>query len=99
MPALFGGGNDLLQRASVDDGLEPYVSAQRGSNKHQSSSSICRGYLQRGLQEQRVLPPFQRHGDGMPKTRRMHPVNAGRQRHRLCVMLLEMATTPGPRQA
>ena len=22
------------QRASVDDGLNPYVSAQRGSNKH-----------------------------------------------------------------
>ena len=22
------------QRASVDDGLKPYVSAQRGSNKH-----------------------------------------------------------------
>ena len=24
----------VLQRASVDDGLKPYVSAQRGSNKH-----------------------------------------------------------------
>ena len=27
-------GGHVLQRASVDDGLKPYVSAQRGSNKH-----------------------------------------------------------------
>ena len=27
-------GGHMLQRASVDDGLKPYVSAQRGSNKH-----------------------------------------------------------------
>ena len=27
-------GGYVLQRASVDDGLKPYVSAQRGSNKH-----------------------------------------------------------------
>ena len=32
-------GGHVLQRASVDDGLKPYVSAQRGSNKHQSSPS------------------------------------------------------------
>ena len=32
-------GGHVMQRASVDDGLRPYVSAQRGSNKHQSSSS------------------------------------------------------------
>ena len=27
-------GDFVLQRASVDDGLKPYVSAQRRSNKH-----------------------------------------------------------------
>ena len=27
-------GGHVLQRASVDDGLKPYVSVQRGSNKH-----------------------------------------------------------------
>ena len=27
-------GDHVLQRASVDDGSKPYVSAQRGSNKH-----------------------------------------------------------------
>ena len=27
-------GGHVLQRANVDDGLKPYVSAQRGSNKH-----------------------------------------------------------------
>ena len=27
-------GGHVLQRASVDDGLKPHVSAQRGSNKH-----------------------------------------------------------------
>ena len=27
-------GGHVLQRASVGDGLKPYVSAQRGSNKH-----------------------------------------------------------------
>ena len=27
-------GGHVLQRASVDDGLQPYVSAQRGPNKH-----------------------------------------------------------------
>ena len=27
-------GGHVLQRASVDDGLKPDVSAQRGTNKH-----------------------------------------------------------------
>ena len=27
-------GGHVLHRASVDDGVKPYVSAQRGSNKH-----------------------------------------------------------------
>ena len=27
-------GGHMLQRATLDDGLKPYVSAQRGSNKH-----------------------------------------------------------------
>ena len=27
-------GSHVLQRASVDDGLKPYVSAQRWSNNH-----------------------------------------------------------------
>ena len=36
-------GGHVLQRASVDDGLKPYVSAQRGSNKHQSSSPQLAG--------------------------------------------------------
>ena len=31
-------GGHVPQRARVDDGLKPYVSAQRGSNEHQSSS-------------------------------------------------------------
>ena len=27
-------GGHVLQRARVEDGVKPYVSAQRGSNKH-----------------------------------------------------------------
>ena len=42
--------SDVLQRASVDDGLKPYVSALRGSNKHfkSSPSSDCNSVQSEG---------------------------------------------------